>query len=74
MTRHPILLASTLLACAALTACASMNPPTAKRAYCNTLKSKMVFSGSTSITREANIQMSEQPLQQENYDQHDCET
>lgn len=73
MTRHLLSLTTIILFCASLSACASMNTPTEKRAYCNTLKSKMVFSGSTSNTREANIQMSEQPLQQENYDDHDCD-
>jgi hypothetical protein len=50
-----------------------MTPATEKRAYCNTLKSNMVFSGATSNTREANIQNSEMPLQEHNYDQANCD-
>lgn len=55
-----------------LTAC-SLTPDAAKRAYCNMLKSNLVFNGSTSDTRRANIQNSETPLTQHNYDQADCE-
>jgi hypothetical protein len=57
----------------ALSSCASMTPAAAKRAYCNMLKSRMVFSGSTGITREANIQNSEEPREQIDYDQEDCD-
>ncbi len=56
-----------------LSACASMNPAAEKRAYCNTLKSKMVFSGSTSITRQANIEMADEPLEQRNFDADGCD-
>ncbi|VVC76707.1 hypothetical protein AQUSIP_20320 [Aquicella siphonis] len=62
-----------LLLSAGLTSCSSMTPTAAKRAYCNMLKSSMVFSGSTSNTREANIQASEEPLQQRTYDRENCE-
>lgn len=55
-----------------LTACASMKPAATKQAYCNTLKSQMVFSGATGITRDANIQAAEMPLEEHNYDQADC--
>lgn len=55
-----------------LTACASMKPSASKSAYCNTLKSKVVFSGATGITRDANIQAAEMPLEEHNYDQADC--
>ena len=55
-----------------LTAC-SMTQSSEKKAYCNALKSDMVFNGSTSITREANIQATELPLQQRSYDLAGCE-
>jgi hypothetical protein len=51
-----------------------MNPSAEKRAYCNTLKSKMVFNGATGVTREANIQAAELPLEQRNYDQAGCDS
>ncbi len=57
---------------AALCSCASMTPPAEKRAVCNTLKSNVVFSGATGITRESEIQTAEEPLQQANYDKN-CE-
>lgn len=50
-----------------------MTPAAEKRAYCNTLKSNLVFNGATSITREANIQASEMPLEERNYDQANCD-
>jgi len=57
---------------AILTSCSSMQPSAVKRVYCNTLKSNMVFSGATGITRDANIQATEMPLEERNYDQADC--
>lgn len=42
------------------------------RAACNTLKSAIVFSGSTGNTRQAEIQNAEAPLTERNYDQN-CE-
>lgn len=53
-----------------LTACASMNPTTERNAICNELKSNIVFSGSTSIDREAEIQNAQRPLQQKTYDKN----
>ena len=61
-----------LLTVSTLTACSSTGPLTTHRAYCNTLKSNMIFSRQTSITRNANIQASEAPLQASNYDE-ECE-
>lgn len=55
-----------------LTACSTMTPNTVKRAYCNMLKSDLVFNGQTGITRDANIQNSETPLDQRSYDAADC--
>lgn len=56
-----------------LTACSSMTPTAAKRAYCNMLKSSLVFNGSTGNTREANIQASEKPLEERTYDAENCD-
>lgn len=56
-----------------LSACKSMTPDTAKRAYCNMLKSDIVFNGSTGVTRQANIQASEAPLQEQTYDAEGCD-
>ena len=44
----------------------------AHRAACNTLKSAIVFNGSTGNTRQAEIQNAEAPLTERNYDQN-CE-
>ncbi len=57
-----------------LTACSTTTPPDQKRAgVCNTLRSALVFNGSTSNVREAEIQNSQTPLQQQNYDSDDCD-
>lgn len=56
-----------------LSSCSSMTPSAAKRAYCNMLKSDLVFNGSTSVTRTANIENSETPLVRQNYNQADCD-
>jgi hypothetical protein len=37
---------------------------------CRTLKSKIIFSGATSDSRQADIQRAEEPLQQSNYDRY----
>jgi hypothetical protein len=50
-----------------------MTPAAAKRAYCNMVKSNLVFNGSTSITRTANIEESNTPLDQRTYDEEDCD-
>lgn len=56
-----------------LVACASWNSPsTTKKSICNQLKSDLVFSGSTSDTRQADIQMAEQPMYQRNFDRNNC--
>lgn len=69
--KHTLPLLSLLIASLTLCACASL--PSPKRAYCNTLKSQMIFSGATANTRQANIDASEKPLQQHNYDQAKCD-
>jgi len=56
-----------------LTNCASTTPAATKRAYCNMLKSNLVFNGATGITREANIENSNTPLDQRTYDANDCD-
>lgn len=71
MTRFLILFLFPFIA-VALSSCA-MTPSSTKRAYCNMLKSDLVFNGQTSITRDANIQNSETPMDQRSYDAEDCE-
>lgn len=70
MTRLLVLLLPLLAA--VLSSCA-MTPGSTKRAYCNMLKSDLVFNGQTSITRNANIQNSDTPMDQRSYDAADCE-
>ena len=64
-----------LLASLALTGCASTYRKDGdKAAYCNQLKSAMVFSGSTSNTRQANIDASTEPNVQRTFDKDNCAT
>lgn len=55
----------------ALCAC-SWNAEVNKRATCKQLKANIAFNGATSITRNAEIQQSAEPLQQHTYDADDC--
>lgn len=73
MIRYFFLSFVALIFCLLLSSCQSMNPSTTKRALCNTLKSHLVFNGSTSNTRAAEIQNAEGPLQQKMYDQNNCD-
>jgi CDGSH-type Zn-finger protein len=43
-----------------------------KKAYCRTLRSRIVFNGTTLNTRQQEIDRAEKPLQQNNYND-DCE-
>lgn len=72
MIRYPVRCLFSLFLCAMLSSCA-MNASTTKRAVCNTLKSDIVFSGSTSDTRQSEIQSAEEPLQQKMYDRDNCD-
>jgi hypothetical protein len=56
----------------AMTACAPYRPASGKAATCNQLNSQVIFTGSTSNGRQADIQRSEEPLAIRNYDKH-CE-
>jgi len=63
-----------LISMMTLSACRTTTPPDQKRAgVCNTLRSALVFNGNTSNVREAEIQNSQTPLQQQNYDSDDCD-
>lgn len=42
------------------------------RAVCNQLKANIIFGGSTSITRQSNIQNAEKPMQQQMYEKNKC--
>lgn len=55
-----------------LSSCSSLHEGNTKRAACNLLKSKMIFSGSTSDARKAEIENAEEPLDQRTYDSN-CE-
>lgn len=60
-----------LLSCAILlSACASMNHPATHRGLCNTLKSRVIFSGATTDTREAEIQSASEQLEAHDLDAH----
>jgi hypothetical protein len=56
-----------------LAACAPYRPASGKAAYCNQLNSQMIFGGSTSDTRLANIQEAEMPMVAHSYEKRDCE-
>lgn len=57
----------------ALILCSCATDMDVKRtAVCNKLRSDLVFNGTTSNTRQANIQNSETPLAQKTYDKNDC--
>ena len=73
MIRSLLLLFPLFFVVASLTSCTSTTPAAAKRAYCNMLKSNLVFNGSTSITRTANIEESNTPLDQHTYNMEDCD-
>jgi hypothetical protein len=74
MDRTTLAFFCTLLAALTLSSCASMTPPGQRHAgACNTLRSDLVFNGSTSNVREAEIQSSQQPLEQHTYDKDNCD-
>lgn len=56
-----------------LNACRSITPEAEKRARCNMLKSDLIFNGQTSITRDANLQNAETPLDQRQYHADGCD-
>lgn len=58
----------------AVTACAPYRPTSSKAAVCNQLNSEMVFSGSTGITRQANIQNANEPGVARTYEKDNCAT
>lgn len=68
------LLASLLLISLTLTACAPYRPDTRHAGICNQLNSEMVFSGSTSNTRKANIQNANEASVARSYEEHNCPT
>ncbi|TAK74239.1 MAG: hypothetical protein EPO11_07225 [Gammaproteobacteria bacterium] len=55
---------------ALLCACAPFHPSDDRAGVCNQLNSQIIFSGSTSSTRDAEIQSAEKPLLQRSYDRH----
>lgn len=55
-----------------LSACAPFKLGDNRAGICNELNSKIIFNGSTSNTRKAEIESAERPLQQRSYDKR-CE-
>lgn len=55
-----------------LSSCAPYRPGSQHAAMCNQLNSQMIFSGSTSNTRQANIQAAERPNVARTYDKDNC--
>lgn len=53
-----------------LTSCASWSSD--KKAYCRSLRSKIVFNGATLNTRQQEIDRAEKPLQQSSYN-NECD-
>ena len=51
-----------------LISCAPFRPGDPKSGMCNEMNSELIFSGSTSNARDAEIQAAEQPLLQQSYD------
>ena len=70
-SRFPALIVLILISLA-LTACATNRFGSQKAAVCNQLTSEMVFSGSTGITRQANIQAANEPGVARTYEKDNC--
>ncbi len=51
-----------------LSACSPFHPSDEQAGVCNEINSQIIFSGSTNITRDAEIQSAEKPLLQQSYD------
>lgn len=52
--------------------CSNFSKEDTHRAMCNQLKSNIIFGGNTSVTRQANIQSAEKPMQQQMYEKNKC--
>lgn len=71
---NPIwLLLTTAIITTSLTACAPFKPSDQRAAICNELNKKMIFSGSSSNPRGAEIQTSENALLQRQYENNHCD-
>lgn len=68
MSRQILILAYASSLIITLSACAPHSPDSTHNGMCNELNSRMIFSGSTSSIRNSEIQESELPLEQQNYD------
>ena len=58
----------TFLFTLSISACAPFRPDNAHAGMCNELNSKMIFNGSTSNIRNAEIESAEEPLVERSYD------
>lgn len=56
-----------------LSACAPFHPSDERAAICNELNSRIVFNGSTSNERKADIASAEQELIQRSYQKEQCD-
>jgi hypothetical protein len=68
----PALLLFTFSSCIALSACAPFSPNSSHAGMCNELNSRMIFNGSTSNIRKAEIEDADEPLVERTYDKK-CE-
>ena len=66
--KKPFALLAFSLLCSLLFSCAPFKLSDHRAGVCNELNSRMIFSGATSNTRNAEIQNAEQPLLQRSYD------
>lgn len=53
--------------------CTNMTGAERHRAICNELRSQIVFNGGTSVTRQAEIQQTDQALAERSYQANDCD-
>lgn len=59
--------------CFSLSSCMWSDPISTKRAACNELKGRLIFNGSTGITRTAEMETAEKLLDQHTYEVNDCD-
>jgi hypothetical protein len=51
----------------------SNSPANQQRSFCKQIKSQLLFNGATANTRQANIQMTQDPRLKEDYDKQNCD-
>lgn len=73
MKQPTSLLVLTIFSGLLLSSCAPFKYSDKRAAVCNQLNSKMIFNGSTSNARTADIQNAEEPLDQRTYENNHCD-